>query len=172
MKRLSSLLILTLTLSACNFGSLHPTLFNNRVVELVNPTTLAIEESALTYNSVVPDELTELSLVETDQLRLNYDEALELLEDSNKALNYESENLEQQATVRGHLETYISAGSEYLEAYEAMLIYFEDASHMEDPNRLDDLDPTLHAAYNTFTEANNDLVTSLAEFVKTETPTE
>lgn len=168
MKRLLSLSALTLALSSCSFGTLHPTLFNNQVLDLVNPTTLSIEASAITYNTAVPDDITELSVIETEALREDFETSDKLLKDVNKALEFESENLEQQATVLGHLETYISAGENYLEDLEATLLYLENAEHQSDPNRIDTLDPELHASYNTFIEANNDLATSLAEFVKLE----
>lgn len=168
MKRILSLLTLTLLLSACNFGVLHPTLYNNKVVDLILPATLAVESSAVLYNSLVPEDITELTLIEPKALRDAFDDTENLMEDAAKALNYESEDLEQLATVRGHLETYLSAGEDYLESYKAMVIYFEDAGNQTDPNRLDELDPNLHTAYNTFTEANNDLVTSLASFVSEE----
>jgi hypothetical protein len=171
MKRFLSLIILTVLLSACSFGTLHPTLFNNKVVNLVKPATLAVEESAVTYNSLVPNDTTELTEIDTSQLRIDFDEAEDLLEEAAKALTYESEDLEQQATIRGHLDTYLLAGEEYLDAYESMLLYFEAAENQTDPNKLDTLDPNLHTAYNTFTEANNDLVTSLAEFVTEEEST-
>lgn len=166
MKRSISLLSLSLMLSSCAFGAMHPTLFNNRVVELISPATLAVEDSALSYNNLIPDEITELTEIDTTEIRIDFEEAEDLLEDVEKALDFESEDLEQQATVRGHLETYLLAGNEYMEAYEAMLNYFESADHQSDPNQLDTLDPALHSSYNTFTEANNDLVTSLASFVE------
>jgi len=166
MKRLITLLSLSLLLSSCAFGAMHPTLFNNKVVELISPATLAVEDSALSYNDLIPDEITELTEVDTLTLRTDFELAENLLEDVTKALDYESENLEQQATVRAHLETYILASDEYLENYEIMLDYFEAAENQTDPNRLDSIDPALHTTYNTFTEANNDLVTSLASFVE------
>jgi hypothetical protein len=172
MKRLLPLLTLTLLLSACTFGVLHPTLYNNKVVDLIMPATLAVEDSAVTYNSTIPDDINENSEIDTTQLRDDFDETETLLNDVNKALSYESENLEQQATVRGHLETYLSAGNAYLDAYQNTLVFFEEAQYQTDPNEVDNLDPALHAAYNTFTEANNDLVTSLASFVEVEESTE
>lgn len=168
MKRLLSGLALCLSLSACSLGPMHPTLYNNKVVELVNPATLAVESSALNYNTLVPDTVTEVAEVDSKTLRSDYNKARRLLNKVEGALDFESDNLEQEASVRSELETYLTAGQEYLSAYESMLLFFEDETYQSDPNQLDDLDPLLHSSYNVFTEANNDLVTTLAGFVRSE----
>ncbi len=155
-----------LSFSACSIGGLYPTLYNNKVVELIDPVTYAMENSAVNYNSIVPDELTEFSVVETNTLRNDLNLITKTLEEAQKALNYKSENLEQQAMVRKELEIFLRAGKSYRDTYELMLLYFEEKEQSNDPNKIDDLNSALKKAYNVFTEANYNLVMSLNKFTE------
>lgn len=156
-------------LSACDFlGKYSEVEYNNVIVEKINESSIAIEETTIIYNSTLPDVITEQDAIETAEMEESYENALSLLEETAQLLTLEARNIEQQNTVRTELETYRSAASIYLESYASMLSYYSEELYKEDITQVESMDETLHTNYTTFIEANNDLVDALESFVAQE----
>lgn len=155
-----------LLLSGCDsFGKYSEVEFNNIIVEKINESSLAIEETTSLYKDSLPNVITEKDLIETDEMQASYKNALGSLEETAQLLILEARNLEQQNAVRTELEVYRSAASIYLDAYASMLSYYGDEVYKEDITQVESIDEALHTNYTTFIEANNDLVDALESFV-------
>lgn len=160
------LLVSAFFLTGCDsFGKYSEVEYNNLVVEEVNATSLAIENTTSLYNETLPDVVTEADVIETDVMETSYDEAIKSLEKTVDLLTVEARNLEQQNAVRTELETYRTAAELYLESYSAMLSYYSEGTYQEDISKVESLDETMHVNYTTFIEANNDLVDTLESYV-------
>ncbi|MEK9159516.1 MAG: hypothetical protein AAB383_02175 [Patescibacteria group bacterium] len=163
------LLVSAFVLSGCNLlGKYSEVEYNNLVVEEVNATSLAIENTTSLYNETLPDVVTEEDLIDTAAMESSYDDAVSALEKTAELLTLEARNLEQQNAVRTEVETYRTAAELYLESYAAMLSYYSEGTYKEDISQVESLDETMHINYTTFIEANNDLVDTLESYVSTE----
>lgn len=165
-KSLPALLLSSTLLLGCSLlGKYSEVEYNNLVVEKINETSLAIEETTSLYNETLPDVVTEEDIIVTGEMQTSYEAAIESLEDTADLLVLEARNLEQQNAVRTELETYRSAAQIYLESYATMLSYYGEGTYIEDISQVETLDETMHVNYTTFIEANNDLVDTLESFV-------
>lgn len=168
MKKLILLFFIFL-LPACELFSKYGEIeYNNLIVDRVNETSLAIEETATLYNETLPNEVTEKDIIDVTEMQVSYESALELLANMNELLELESRNMEQQNAVRTELQTYTSAGDLYLQSYSEMLTYYSTNAYVEDITQVEPIDESLHTNYTTFIEANNDLVDILESFVTAE----
>jgi len=141
------------------------------VVEGINLSSPAIEISATTYINTIPDVVTETTEIDTSEMESSYENSSTLLENVGLLLIVESRDEDQQSAVREELTTYISAAKLYLEAYAETLEYYTSETYKEDISKVETLDENLHANYNTFMEANNDLVETLDSYVDNEEET-
>lgn len=158
-----------LLLSGCELFSAYGEVeYNNLIVDRVNETSLAIEETATLYNETLPSEVTEQDEVDITEMNASYETALELLANMNELLELESRNTEQHSAVRTELQTYMSAGDLYLESYSEMLTYYSSGTYKENITEVENIDEDLHVNYTTFIEANNDLVDILDSFMTEE----
>ncbi len=165
-RTIPTLLLSSLFLLGCSLlGKYSEVEYNNLVVEKINETSLAIEETTSLYNETLPDVVTEEDIIVTAEMQASYEAAVESLEDTADLLVLEARNLEQQNAVRTELETYRSAAQIYLESYATMLSYYNEGTYTEDISQVETLDETMHVNYTTFIEANNDLVDTLETFV-------
>lgn len=163
-------LALSVLLTSCTlFGSLSEIDYNNSIVETVNASSTAIEQTATLYNETIPSRVTEKDEIDLTQMQTAYDTAIDETEKIASALNLESRNLDQQTAVRTAVTVYESAATLYLESYKKTLSYYEDGTYKEDITQVNTLDESLHTAYTTFIEANNDLVDALELYVGTTT---
>jgi len=165
MKKVALLITSLAVLTACGF-TYNSVEYNNRVVEQINLTSAALEETATIYNESIPDVMNEEETVNTELMGASYETSKEYLDNTIKLLDLESKNLKQQGAVRTGLETYGSAADLYLENYATMLTYYDELSYKDDLGRVEELDKTLHTHYTTFIEANNDLVSILEGFIE------
>jgi len=164
--KLLKFLPLALLLTSCSlFSGLSEVEYNNRVVELTNLASTAIEQTATLYNETIPNKVTEQDEIDISQMETAYEEATKALEGTNDALNMESRNLEQQNAVQTALQTYLSAGELYLENYNTVIVYYSNSTYKDDVTKVEVYDESLHTSYTTFIEANNDLVEALDSFV-------
>lgn len=162
----ASFLTLTLLLTSCSWsGKLSKIQYNNDIVESVNEVSTALETTATLYNETIPDLVTEATEITSTEMQTSYDSAVLLTSDIDALLLLESKDIEQQNAVRPALETYQSAGTNYLESYAEMLEYYSSGTYQTDVTQVKTLDEALHAHYTTFIQANNDLVEVLESFV-------
>jgi len=158
-----------LLLTGCSFFSKYGEIeYNNLIVEKINETSLAIEETATIYNETIPDVVTEKDTFDVTAMQASYDNATELLKEIDGLLIYESRNTEQQNAVRAEVQTYMSAADLYLQTYSEMLSYFGGTAYQDDITQVKPMDETLHTNYTTFIESNNDLVDTLESFLDLE----
>lgn len=151
--------------SCASFGKYGEIEYNNVIVEQINESSIAIEETTNLYKETLPDVITEKDVIEVKEMENAYASALNTLEKTTDLLLIEARNIEQENAVRTELETYRSAAQIYLESYGLMLNYYGDETYKEDITQVEILDETLHTNYTTFIEANNDLVDILESFV-------
>lgn len=162
---LASLVLIALLPACALFNRYGEIEYNNLVVEQINKSSLSLEKTATLYNESIPDVVTEQDTFELGEMETSYEEAKNLLRETNGLLDLESRNVEQQTAVQSELEVYMSAGDLYLQSYAEMLAYYGDGKYKEDITQVETLDETLHSNYSTFIEANNDLVDVLESFV-------
>lgn len=151
--------------SCASFGKYGEIEYNNVIVEQINESSIAIEETTNLYKETLPDVITEKDVIEVKEMENAYASALNILEKTTDLLLIEARNIEQQNAVRTELETYRSAAQIYLESFDLMLNYYGDETYKEDITQVEIIDETLHTNYTTFIEANNDLVDILESFV-------
>ncbi len=167
-RTLPSLAFLSIALifSGCSLFSKYGEIeYNNLIVEKINATSLAIEETATIYNETLPEVVTEKDTFDITEMQNSYNDAIEYLAEINTLLTLESRNTEQQNAVRTEIQTYTSAGNLYLQSYSEMLTYFGTTAYQEDITQVKPMDETLHLNYTTFIESNNDLVDTLDSFL-------
>lgn len=161
-----SIISCALFLASCSiFSGLSEIEYNNKVVELTNSASTFIEKTATLYNEKIPNKVTEQDQIDIEEMQTAYDEALEALEKVNDAVNFEGRNKEQETAIKNAVTTYLSAGEEYLNNYSTTLSYYADENYKKDITKVAVYDESLHTAYTTFIEANNDLVEALEGFV-------
>lgn len=166
MKKILATITALSVLSACSVFTTYTTVeYNNFVVEKINASSSAIEETATLYNDTIPDIVTEQDEIEIEEMQTSYSAAKTAIDATEAALKYESRNEEQQIATRISLETYLSAADEYMAAYQVMLDYYEFDEYKEHIAEVETIDENLHTHYTTFIEANNDLVETLEQFV-------
>lgn len=169
--------VIALSLTACSlFGKYGEVEYNNLVVEKINETSLAIENTATLYNETIPDVVTEKDTFDTTAMRAGYETALDILKNTNDLLDLEGSNVEQQNAVRSELQTYMTSGDLYLQSYSEMLTYYSPSAndtgsdgtvtYKDDITKVTPIDEILHTNYTTFIESNNDLVDTLESFLK------
>ncbi len=139
--------------------------YNDKIVDILDSTGIAIEETVEAYDSSIPNLVTEE--VEIDTLAMR--EALTLAEaEAEKAdglVELESKNIKQQEEVQTELTVYTSALHDYVSKYTEMVEYYESSSHQTNPNMVSDFDSELYDSgnlFDTFLESNN----TLAEILK------
>jgi hypothetical protein len=155
-----------LLLTACSvFGKLSDVDYNNQVVESINATSTVIETTATLYNDTVPNVVNETDVVDTAAMQSSYDQASTSLKGLADLLSLEGRDIEQQNAVRTDLETYQTAGEQYLQTYSDMLTYYSTDEYQKDISKVKTIDENLHTGYTTFIQANNDLVDTLDSFV-------
>lgn len=155
-----------IVLTSCSVWSKYSAVeYNNLIVNSIDESSAAIEETATLYNASIPDVVTEEEQIELSEMEKSYENALAHLKKTENLLTLESRNLEQQNAVGTELKTYQSAGKLYLETFAEMLDYYSSGAYQEDITQVEPLDEKLHTDYTTFIEANNDLVDVLESFV-------
>ncbi len=166
---LALILSASVLLSACSvFEKLSDVDYNNQVVESVNATSTIIETTATLYNDTVPNVVNETDVIDTAAMQISYDEAKTALEDIADLVTLEARDIEQQNSIRTDLETYQTAGEQYLQTYSDMLNYYSTNEYQNDISKVKTIDESLHTGYTTFIQANNDLVDTLESFVAAE----
>ena len=168
MKKFLSLFVIISLLSGCYFSKESTVDYNNLVVQQIKLTTPVIEETATLYNSTVPDVVTEQDEIDIEEMSSKLEDARDSLEDIEALLVLESRNLDQQDLVNLGIGTYLSAAEQYFTSYEEMLIYYGDKGNQSAVSQVEPIDENLHNDFTTFTEANNDLVTTLETYVDEE----
>lgn len=169
MKRLTSLfglLTLSLILFGCTSGTTLSTIeFNNEVVDILNETSAAIEDTTTTYDESVPNIVTEEAIVDTAAMQTFYDDAMDKAEAARNVLNLKSRNQDQETAVKAEFETYLELSDSYLTTYGEMIEYYQSGSFAENLDSVATYDEELHLGYNDFIESNNSLVDILAGFI-------
>ena len=156
-------------LTACSvFGKLSDVDYNNQVVESINATSTMIETTATLYNDTVPNVMNETDVVDTAAMQSSYDQAVTSLKGIADLLSLEGRDIEQQNAVRTDIETYQTAGEQYLQSYSEMLNYYSTDEYQKDISKVKPIDESLHTGYTTFIQANNDLVDTLDSYVSSE----
>lgn len=156
-------------LSGCTgFLALNEVDFNNTVVTQINENSMAFEESAKSYNELIPDVVTEKTEFESEVLNTleeGYKTAKNETAETRSLIELKSKNEEQEVAADLAIENYLSIADEYLTHFSTMLDYYQNGDYKKDVSQVKDLDTNLHASYSTFIEANNDLVEALSPFV-------
>ena len=168
MKRFVASLALLAIFSGCTLFKYTSVEYNNFIVNEVNDTSTFIEESVNLYKDTIPDEATEKDEIDTREMSKSYNQAAKSMEEVESLLTLQSRNKEQQSVAQTAVQTYISAGTAYLESYGRMLEYYGSGNYQEDVTQVQAYDEDLHTHYTTFVEANNDLVDALESFVELE----
>lgn len=164
MKRLLALSTLTLSLSACSLFAPSTVEFHNRVVAEVNESSLALEQSLHEYSQAIPSEVNEETRPDLSSMQVIYQHSNDELEDVLKLLELEGKNLKQVDSARLALATYLKAAQAYQDQYQKILTYYSQ-SPLSGLEQVAPLNEALYTHYNTFTEANNDLVEVMASFL-------
>ncbi|MFA5854809.1 MAG: hypothetical protein WC846_00750 [Candidatus Gracilibacteria bacterium] len=138
--------------------------YNNAVVEKINAASAELEKTATLYNDLIPNKVTEKDTIDTAQMLAASTSATDALKATEDIATLESRNADQQAAVRPALETYRAAAQIYLDEYQKMLTYYA-GPYKDDITQVKPIDGSLHTAYTTFIEANNDLVSALESFL-------
>ncbi len=153
-------------LNGCSLlGAMPPIEYNNAIVETLNSSAKAIQETASAYNIAIPAEVSETSEINNEEMRKAWDLAQEKLNTLEPLHELESRDIEQQNAVRLDLMTYQLAAKQYLKRYEEVLAFYEEKTFTQDVNKVESLDSLLHTDYTTFIEANNGLVQTLDDSI-------
>ncbi len=154
-------------LTACTSaaGSLSTVEYNNEVVETLNLTSSSIEDTTTTYDSSVPNIVTEEAEVDTDAMQAVYDEAYGFLTDAKAVLELSSKNASQEEAIKSEFINYLDLGEAYLATYSEMITYYSSGEFIENLDLVATYDEALHMGYNDFIDSNNSLVDVLAGFI-------
>ena len=167
MKKITLFLILVIAFSGCDFFTkLSEIEYNNRVVENLNNTSLALEETTNLYNDSIPSIVTEESEIDVSALKSSLETSKTFLKEIEALKTLESKNLEQETQVENSLNSYITTAEEYFSAYEEMLNYYESGEFKKDISLVTPIDESIHINYSAFINANNDLVGLLDSFME------
>lgn len=163
-------------LTGCSFveglKKYSPEEYHNSIVNQINISSPLIKETGTLYTSTIPDVVTEQDEIDTTEMKKAYEEAVKELEKMEPLLDLESRNEEQQQSAREGIELYIESANQYLAAFGTTLEYYSSEAYKEDISQVETMDENLHNLYSVFIEANNDLSTTLENFVIEENPVE
>lgn len=140
--------------------------YNNQFVETINTTSATIKESTDVYDKQIPNIVTEDSTVDVAPLKIVLTEAQTQMTAAEPLTALQSKNEEQQAAVQAEFATFLALGKTYLDSYTAMIAYYKGAEYKENLDKVATFDQNLHTQYNDFIASHNNLVDSLAGFVK------
>lgn len=139
--------------------------YNDKIVEILDSNGIAIEATVESYNSSIPNLVTEESEIDTVAMQESLATAVTESLKTEDLLLLESKNAEQQTEVQEELAVYISALKTYLEKYTEMVEYYSTTSYKTSPGLVGDYDSTLYDSdnlFDQFLESNN----TLAEILK------
>jgi hypothetical protein len=164
---LITLSVTALIMTGClDDGSLSTVEYNNAVVEMLNDTSAAIEDTTTVYDDSIPNIVTEETEVETTEMQISYEAAKLQLETAYTVLDIISKNSTQQEEVRAEFQAYLDLGSDYIETFETVLSYYGGSEFAENLDLVAEYDEGLHTGYNDFINSNNNLVDILADFIE------
>ncbi|EKD93766.1 MAG: hypothetical protein ACD_28C00063G0022 [uncultured bacterium] len=147
-------------------GKLSEVEYNNAIVEKLNLTSGAIEETTTTYDNSIPNIVTEDSEIDATSLQTTSQSAAEKIALSEEVLTLKSKNSDQEEAVKSEFQNYLALAEEYLKAYDEMLTYYSANTFKENLDDVATYDEKLHIQYNKFIESNNKLVDILADYVE------
>jgi len=163
---LSSLFVaLALLAFSCSRG-LSPIEYNNAVVDVLNKTSAAVQNSTTVYDAGIPSIVTETAAIDTSALQTAYTEMETQIQSASSILSLKSKNAEQETAVLAEFKNYLEISQEYLVLYAEMTAYYTDGTFSTDLEKVSEYDDSLHATYNEFIDSNNKLVDILGEYVQ------
>lgn len=163
---LSLSMVSLIAFSGCSSGKLSAVEYNNAVVQILNDTSAAIEETTQAYDKSVPNVVTEESEVDVEALKAARQEALSTITLADQVVNLKSQEESQQMEVKQAFVEYTELATNYLSSYQEMISYYENKEFVENLDKVAVYDEELHAQYNEFIAANNTLVDILGKYVK------
>lgn len=155
-----------LIFSGCNDGKLTTIEYNNSVVDILNNTSTAIQETTNLYETAIPNIVSEDSKIDIAPLKTAGQTAQEKFDASKQVLELKSRNAEQETAVKLEFITYTELGETYMATYNEMIRYYENPDFAKNLDSVETYDEKLHKQYNDFIESNNKLVDILAQFVE------
>jgi hypothetical protein len=168
MKRLIASFALLAVLSGCALFKYTSIEYNNFVANEINESSHLFEDSGDIYAVSIPDDVTELDEIDTVEMTKIYNQMSKSVKEVEALLGLQSKNIDQEQASKAAIQTYLSAGNSYLESYSKMLAFYTEGTYLQEITRVQEFDADLSTHYNTFLEANNDIVDILEEFVQAE----
>src|SRR3989338_643543 len=116
---------LLLTVSGCIIDKLSTVDYNNKIVDLLNPTLDAMGASLDSYENTVPLTVYPDSAIDIASMQTTYDDATTWVTSiSTDLMTLQSWNSDQQSAVRTDLAGYEEVATAYLTKYKEMLDYY------------------------------------------------
>ncbi len=160
-KLISTLTISILFITGCQLTEIE---YNDQIASSINKSSEKIESTILQYDESVPDTVTELSEIETEEMIISLNAAKTALESAKTLTFLESTNLEQSTAVKAELDNYIALAETYLGKYEEMIEYYRQDIYLEDLTLVSQYDTEIYESCNAFIESNNTLVEILESY--------
>lgn len=139
--------------------------YNNGVVEAMNQISSNLETTTLTYDTGIPNIVTETTSLDMTGIQSAYEGALLKVEASKTILTLTSRNIEQETAVKAEFKNYLALADAYLNIYAEMIDYYTSGRFTENLDQVETYDITIHENYNTFVDSHNTLVDILGQYV-------
>jgi len=163
-KTFIALLIIVSIASGC--GELSALKYNDTVVEKINSSSEALNETISAYDKNIPDLVTEETTVETAEMESALSSAQTITEECQSLTTLVSKDQLQQEEVKAELEKYLSLTEEYLTSYEAMLNYYKNEDYKESPEKVSEYDKEIYEKSSSIFDSNNSLEDILEKYVE------
>lgn len=150
--------------TGCATG-LSTTEYNNNVVDAMNGMSDALEETTTTYDTGVPNIVTETSTIDIENMTAALTAAQTEITTAQGILDLKGNNVDQETEVKVEFQNYLTLGETYLTTYAEMVDYYSSGTFADDLDKVAEYDTQLHDEYNAFIDSNNLLADILAKYI-------
>lgn len=153
-----------LTLGACSLFRLSTLEYNNRVTVSVNDLNEAILAAETIYETSVPAEVNENSVVSTSEMARANRSLRSAYTAVESTLTLRSEDPQQEASLQPAVTAYLKEANLYLSKFESTLEFYQDKAFTQEPYLVSSLDQELKDQFRLVSQKNTELSSLLESF--------